>query len=197
MQTEIPDMASKLGDALVSAFQKGGIAGVEMTEDINDAFDDMMKNIMRNQLNMILQNQMKPIYDKMLNYAGFDKDGNGVFNGFDSAELADLKAMYQDAANRGKQFIDAYSEIFKDLQSPAVQGLKGDIKGVTEKTAGALEARMNAMGINQVSGLEVMRNSLLNLVRIEENTRNLQHLQQIRKDISELNAKTKNNLAGL
>lgn len=190
LQTEIPDMAAKIGDALLDAFGKGE----DGVKAVNAAFDDMVKNIMRNQLNKILEEQMKPVYDSLLKASGLNADGTGTFDGFTEAELKDLREKYLNVSKIGQEFIKGYSEIFKDLQSPDVQGLKGDIKGVTEKTAGALEAQINALRVNQVSGLEVMRNSLLNLVRIEENTRNL---VAIRKDISELNAKTKNNLAGV
>lgn len=190
LQTEIPDMAAKIGDALLDAFGKGE----DGVKAVNAAFDDMVKNIMRNQLNKVLEAQMKPIYANMLKAAGFNSDGTGAFDGFTEAELKDLREQYLNASKIGQEFIKGYSEIFKDLQSPDVQGIKGDIKGVTEKTAGALEAQINALRVNQVSGLEVMRNSLLNLVRIEENTRRLHNID---KNIQELNAKTKNNLAGV
>lgn len=190
LQTEIPDMAAKIGDALLDAFGKGE----DGVKAVNAAFDDMVKNIMRNQLNKILEAQMKPVYDSLLKASGLNTDGTGTFDGFTEAELKDVREQYLNASKIGQEFIKGYSEIFKDLQSPDVQGIKGDIKGVTEKTAGALEAQANAMRVNQVSGLEVMRNSLLNLVRIEENTRRLHNID---KNIQELNAKAKNNLAGV
>lgn len=190
LQTEIPDMAAKIGDALLDAFGKGE----DGINAINDAFNDMVRNIMRNQLNKMLEAQMKPVYDSLLKASGLNADGTGTFDGFTEAELKDVREQYLNASKIGQEFIKGYSEIFKDLQSPEVQGIKGDIKGVTEKTAGALEAQLNALRVNQVSGLEVMRNSLLNLVRIEENTRRLHNID---KNIQELNAKTKNNLAGV
>lgn len=190
LQTDIPDMASKMGDALVDAFGRGEDA----VDALNRSFDDMVRNMLRNQLNLILQNQMKGVKDKMLAAMGFDANGNGAFNGLTEAEIADIRAAYQQASQQGQEFLNAYAQIFKDLDPSSAQGLKGDIKGMTEKTGGALEAQINAMRVNQVSALEVSRNSLLNLIQIEFNTR---YLIQISHDISEINSKTKKQLAGV
>ena len=196
LQTDIPDMASKLGDALLEAFSKGE-SGVEA---INKAFDDLVKNMLKNQLNKILEGQMSGVIANMRTAMGFNADGSGAFDGLTEQEIADLRAQVQSATAQGQQFIDAYSQIFGDLASPA-EGLKGDIKGITEKTAGALEAQINAIRIYQVEALNVHRanqltfiQSLQNLVQIEFNTRNL---IQIRQDISEMNSKMAKGLAGI
>ncbi|QOW09087.1 hypothetical protein Q73A0000_01345 [Kaistella flava (ex Peng et al. 2021)] len=189
LQDDLQGMASKIGDALLDAFSKGedGIAAV------NKAFDDMVKNILKNQLNKVLEKEMEGVYKNILAAAGFDKDGNGAFNGFTPEEIADLKAQIATAAANGQQFIDAYTELFGDANENA-QGLKGDIKGITEKTAGALEAQINAMRINQVSSIDVLRASLVQLVLIEGNTRRLHNIDAT---LIEMNNKMKNGLAGI
>ena len=190
MQTDIPAMAQKIGDALLDAFGKGE----DGIKAMGGAFDDMVKNILRNQLNKILEKQLAPVYKNILKAAGFDENGNGTFDGLTPQEIADLKAQVSTASQAGQAFVQQYAEIVGGLQDPtSAQGLKGDIKGVTEKTAGALEGQMNAMRVNQVIGIDIMRNSLLQLSQIEVNTRNL---AEMRKDLAELNAKTKNQLAG-
>ena len=195
LQTDIPQMASSIGDALLEAFGKGedGIKAVD------DAFDQMVKNILKNQLNKVLEKQMEGVYKNFLIASGFSEDGTGTFNGLTPEQIADLKAQVQAASSYGQQFIEAYGSIFEGLDSPS-EGLKGDIKGITEKTAGALEAQINAIRIYQVEGLNIQKNnqllfvqSLQNLVLIEANTRNL---IQIRQDISEMNGKMKKGLAG-
>lgn len=192
LQTDIPDMAAKMGDAIFQAFEQGA-SGIDA---INNAFNDLIKNMLKNQLNKILEKQMEGLMPNILKAMGFDKDGNGTFNGLTQAEIDALRAQMQAATAQGQQFIDAYAQIFEGLGINGLdaQGLKGDIKGVTEKTAGALESQINAMRINQVLHLEAVRNSLLELHQIELNTRNL---HQMRKDLAELNYKTKNQLAGV
>ncbi|MFP3675240.1 hypothetical protein SB724_20715, partial [Bacillus sp. SIMBA_031] len=76
------------------------------------------------------------------------------------------------------------------------QGLKGDIKGITEKTAGALEGQINAMRIMQAEALkrqkdsmDILRNQLLVQVQIEQNTR---PLKGIYDEIKSMNSKIKN-----
>ena len=68
-------------------------------------------------------------------------------------------------------------------------------KGITEKTAGALEAQFNAVRINIVAILKihqtnqsVFKNQLLVQSQIEINTR---PLKAILKEITELNSKVK------
>ncbi|HAO26742.1 MAG TPA: hypothetical protein DCQ68_01775 [Chryseobacterium indologenes] len=102
-----------------------------------------------------------------------------------------------------KQYLEAlkqYQDLFGSAAENA-QGMKGDIKGVTEKTAGALEAQFNAVRIMMAQILkihqtnqELFKSQLNVLSQIEANTR---HLIQMRKDLAELNSKTRNQLAGI
>jgi hypothetical protein len=57
--------------------------------------------------------------------------------------------------------------------------LKGAIKGITEETAGVLAGQMNAMRINQVEGVLIMRQQLASLSEIASNTRYNKYLQSI------------------
>lgn len=195
LQTDVVDAAAKLGDALVDNFGRGEDAIKSMEAVAND----MVKNLLKNQLNLMLQNRMKPILDNLLAQAGFNQDGTGTFTGLTPEQIAAFKAQVVAAGQSMEGFLEAYGDIFAGLEDNQ-QGLKGDIKGITEKTAGALEAQINAIRIYQVEGLNIHRNnqqtfiaSLQNLVMIEANTRNL---IQIRQDISEMNSKMKKNLVG-
>jgi tape measure domain-containing protein len=197
LQTDVPEMASRIGDALIEAFGKG----VDGIEGINKAFDDMIRNIMRNQLNKVLEKQLAPVYENILKAAGFDKDGNGTFNGFSESEISDLRNQILAASTKGQEFINAWSGLFKDLDLSTPEGLKGDIKGITEKTAGALEAQFNAMRINLVAALQYAKqNHIVNnaqtalLSQIEINTRRLHNMD---KTLTEMNAKMKKSLAGV
>lgn len=196
LQTDLVDAASKVGDALVDAFGRGEDA----VQSLENAANDMIKNLLKNQLNIALQNKMKPILDKLLSASGFNQDGSGSFTGLTPEQIAAFKAQVVAAGQSMQGFLEGYSEIFGGIDENA-QGLKGDIKGITEKTAGALEAQINAMRTIQVDMYNISKNnqqtfvaSLQNLVMIEFNTR---RLHSIDEGIKELNSKTKKGLAGL
>ena len=125
----------------------------------------------------------------------------GSFDGLTQDEIDKLKDYKNDP--RYKAFLDSIKtidQVFENTTS-AAKGLKGDIKGITEKTAGALEGQINAMRIMQAEalkrfkdGLDVMRSQLLVQSQIEVNTR---PTAGIYKEIKELNSKIKNGLAGI
>lgn len=121
----------------------------------------------------------------------------GAYDGLTQEEIDKLKEGPQAAIKEFTALLAAVQETFPDLEN-ATQSMKGDIKGVTEKTAGALESQINAIRIYNVKiGNEnqiIFRNALQNLVQIEYNTRTLHN---INKNIEEMNNKMKKSLAGI
>lgn len=195
LQTDIVDAAAKFGDALVDGFGRGEDA----IKSVEKAADDMLKNLLKNQLNLALQDKLKPILNNLLTAAGFNSDGTGNFTGLTPEQIADFKAQVGAAGSDMQSFLDNYSDIFGGLEENG-DSLKGDIKGITEKTAGALEGQLNAIRIYQVEALNIQKAnqqnfilSLQNLVLIEFNTR---PLHRIDRNIDEMNSKMKKNLVG-
>lgn len=193
LQTDVVDAAAKVGDALVEAFGKGEDA----VESLDKVANDMLKNMLKNQLNLRLQEQMKPILDKMMAQSGIDEFGRGSFGGFTKEQLQNFKDEVRRSGEQMQGFLEAYKEIFQELENNADQSLKGSIKGITEQTADVLAGQMNAIRINigeilknSAFNLEVIRESIVILTQIEYHTRNL---HQIKKDISEMNSKMGNN----
>jgi len=124
----------------------------------------------------------------------------GSFDGLSKEERDAIKAKGETAMQQYMAALQQYEDLFGSAAENA-QGMKGDIKGITEKTAGALEAQFNAVRINIVAILKIhqanqntFKNQLNTLSQIEINTRNL---VSIRKDISELNQKVKKGAAGI
>ena len=173
LQTSVVDAASKMGDALVDAFGRGESA----VDSLNNAANDMIKNLLTNQLNLMLQNRMQPILDDLLAATGMNADGTGSFNGLTPEEIASFKAQVQAAGADMQEFLEVYSDIFGGLDANA-SSLEGATKGVSEETASLIVGQMNAIRIVQAQMLEnsnisiaVLRNSLLQLTQIEINTR--------------------------
>ena len=152
----------------------------------------------------IVQGQIKAFREKLaaLQAQLAASQQAGGFDGLTPEEIALLTGYFKDDP-RFQAYLDgikSLDELF-NTTATAAEGLKGGIKGVTEKTAGALESQINAIRIYQVEAVNIMKankavfeNSLKNLVMIEWNTR---PLHQIQKDIAEMNSKMKKSLAGV
>ncbi|WP_394811175.1 tape measure protein [Riemerella anatipestifer] len=121
---------------------------------------------------------------------------NGSFDGLTPEEREEIKNQGKVAMNNYMEALKQYQDLFGAAEENA-DSLKGGIKGMSEETAGILAGQFNAIRIhvaeiqkNQGFGLDIAKSSLMNLTKIEENTRNL---YQMRKDLSEMNAKIKSN----
>lgn len=124
----------------------------------------------------------------------------GSFDGLSQEERDKIKEQGQAAMNQYIAALQQYEDLFGAAAENA-QGLKGDIKGITEKTAGALEAQFNALRINFVAMLQYAKQNhtvqnahTVLLSQIEINTRRLHNMD---KTLTEMNAKMKKSLAGV
>lgn len=144
---------------------------------------------------MQLQQKINELKEKLA-----QSDVGGSFDGLTEKEREELKAMGEKAMQDYMAALEQYKELFNQSAENA-QGLKGGIKGITEKTAGALEGQVNSMRILQAEvhkiqkeSRDVLRNQLLIQVQIEKNTR---PLEGIYKEIRDLNSKVKKGAAGI
>ena len=190
LQTDLAGAASKVGDALVDAFSRGENAAQSLEKVAND----MVKNLVKNQLNLMLQKRMQGTLQSLFKATGLNEDGTGVFKGLSKEDIARFKSEVKSAGAGMQSFLEGYKEIFEGVDSND-DSLKGAIKGMSEETASVLAGQFNAIRINtgeilknQKQNLEAMKNSVDSLVKIEQNTFNL---FQMRKDLSELNNKVK------
>ncbi|MEA1849196.1 tape measure protein [Chryseobacterium sp. MHB01] len=196
-------------DSLYSSMGFGGESGatsqqatlLKSYEDQIKEIDEKLKTASSTQaydLNKIKNSLLEKI--KILQQQIAANVVSGSFDGLTQEERDKIKAMGTTAMQQYMAALEQYKELFGESAENA-QGLKGDIKGITEKTAGALEGQINAMRINVAEALKIHRenqnvfkNQLLQLTQIEINTR---PLKGIYDQIKELNSKVKNNLAGV
>ncbi|HCD9234509.1 TPA: tape measure protein [Elizabethkingia anophelis] len=188
LQTDAKDLAAQLGDAFIEAFSKGENAAKALDKVAGDVFRNMVKNALK----MRMEKALQPVLDQILKASGFDEKGNGSFKGFTPEQIEQYKKQIAQIGASQEEFLKAYQQLFQDANSN-VSGMEGSIKSITSEEAGALIAQINAMRINQgktinihQENLELMRGVLMQLMKIEDNTRNL---HQMRKDLSELNSK--------
>ncbi|MDP2452646.1 MULTISPECIES: tape measure protein [unclassified Kaistella] len=192
-------LADELSTALVSAFRTGEDSAEEMGKTVDKILADMVNNALRMKL---LEGPMKDVVNKMLSSMGYDSNGNGTFDGLTDQERQDIKNMITTSSQNYASALQEYKDLFGAVGTVGTvnEGMKGDIKGITEKTAGALEAQINTMRVYQAESLAIHRNnqltfinSLNNLIAIEFNTR---RLHSIDDGIQTLISKSKG-LAGI
>ena len=201
LQIDVKGLADKIGDALIEGFGRGEDALVSLNKTADDVFRQMVKNALKLQL----EKQMQPIIDEMLRAMGYSVDSNGKpsgsFDGLTTEERDALKAKIIAATGDYQKVMEQYADLFGPDAANSPNGLKGDIKGITEKTAGALESQINAIRIYQVEALNISKRNqqiFLDALKYQAETAyNTRELKAIRIGIDDLNSKVKKPLAGL
>lgn len=184
LQTNGKEFADELGDALVSAFEKGEDAAKVFEETVND----VLKNAIINQLKRkFLETQLQGALDKLMNDMGqFNSDGEFIFDGLSGAEIADFKDKIQNAADNYQEALNQIGDIFKAPENMQDTSLSGVVKGVSEQTAEIVAGQMNAMRINQMEAIEIMRQQLMILNTIAVNTSYNRYLVKLERILAVL-----------
>lgn len=114
----------------------------------------------------------------------------GSFDGLTPEEREALKAQIIAATGDYQKAMEQYADLFGPDAANSPNGLKGDIKGMTEKTAGALESQINAIRIYQVEALNVSKRNqqiFLDALKYQAetafNTRSLFPMKTLLEDI--------------
>lgn len=164
-QTTAKDLANELADAIVEAFGKGETAAKAFESTAQKVMQNAVKNALKLQfLEKPLQNAINQLQRDM----GFDSNGNGSFDGLTEAE----QKRFKDAVARiGGNFADAmkmYQDLFEDLEAGGpTTTLSGAIKGASQESIDLLAGQTNAVRVNQVQSIEILRDQLLHLASID------------------------------
>ncbi|MDP3452055.1 MAG: hypothetical protein Q8R90_03780, partial [Bacteroidales bacterium] len=165
--------SSALVDEIARMFEEGKI----MTADFADSFESLMKKA-------ILQGLKMRVLEPMLN-SWLEEFSRGIMGGGMNSEswMAQMMMGLQDVGEAGNEFwenaMSFIERVFPDINDANNTTLSGNIKGITEPTAGILAGQMNAIRMNQAHALTLMDNQLLELSKIEYNTRNNLYIKRI------------------
>nr|DAW34403.1 MAG TPA: MAEBL protein [Caudoviricetes sp.] len=178
-QTTAKDLANQLADALVEAYGKGEDAATAFEEVSRQVMQNAVKNALKLQfLEKPLQNAIKQLQRDM----GFDNEGNGSFDGLTQSEQNRFKNA---VAAIGANFAEAmkmYEGLFKELEDAGdpTTSLSGAIKGASQESIDLLAGQTNAVRVNQVESIEILRQQLvyLELISSRIGTSN-RHLESI------------------
>lgn len=183
VQTDAKSFAEELGDALAEAFEKGEDASKAFEETVND----VLKNAIINQLKKnFLEQQLQDALDQLQRSMGYWNGDEFVFDGLTDYEIDQFKNKVAAAKNGYMQAMEVYKDLFKDLtgEEETEDSLSGAVKGVTEETANIVAGQLNAIRVNQVEAVEVMRQQLMSLNQIANNTSYNYHLAKLDRVVS-------------
>lgn len=193
VQTNAKDFSSTLAENLVTAFEKGEDAAKAFEETVNE----VLKNAIVNQLKKkFLEAELQKALDQLNDSMGYWSGDNFIFDGLSDSEIEAFRAKVQAAANNFNQALGIYSDLFKDLTGgeDADTSLTGAVKGVSEETASLVAGQMNAVRINQLEIKDILRQQLLVLNAIANNTLYNKFILDIRNDIRALQSNPSSSL---
>lgn len=163
-QTSATELADELANALVEAFEGGENAAKAFGEVANDVIKNAVVNALKLQfLEQPLQKAIKQLQKDM----GFDEEGNGSFNGLTETEQARFKQAIQAAGANFAAAMDMYKDLFEQLDEYDPSTLSGAIKGASQESIDLLAGQTNAVRVNQVTSLQLLRQQLTHLANMD------------------------------
>lgn len=163
-QTSATELADELANALVEAFEGGENAAKAFGEVANDVIKNAVVNAIKLQfLEQPLQKAIKQLQKDM----GFDEEGNGSFNGLTETEQARFKQAIQAAGANFAAAMDMYKDLFEQLDEDDPSTLSGAIKGASQESIDLLAGQTNAVRVNQVTSLQLLRQQLTHLANMD------------------------------
>lgn len=155
-----------LADTISAGLMEGKRSVEDFANDINTILTQAVTNAISAKI-------LGPAIDELTDYLA-----EAMEDGVLSPEEAErYKTMFGLIAEEGAKLADASKTALAGTESPD-KTLSGAIKGITEETAGVLAGQVNAMRINQVASIEVLRQQLSALSQIAANTRHLQSIDR-------------------
>ena len=178
------DIATELGNAFIEAFA----AGENAAEAFRNKANEVVKNIIQNMLiKKLLEEPVGRIIDK---YASKWVDDDGNFAGFD-AVINSAGKMGDELAALSSGFAKAMESLPDEIKNQFIEeadpttSLSGAIKGASQESIDLLAGQTNAVRVNQVQEIEILRQQLIHLANIDGKLSvSNRHLEQIEKNTS-------------
>lgn len=186
-QTSAKDLATQLSDAIAEAYSDGFNSDKvksAIEKVTNQVLGNAVKNALKKQfLEQQLQNAVKQLQRDM----GFNDEGGGSFDGLTPEEQQRFKDRVKSIAQEYAEALKLYEDLFKDLDDNGdpTTSLSGAIKGASQESIDLLAGQTNAVRVNQVQEIEILRQQLIHLANIDGKLSvSNRHLEQIEKNTS-------------
>lgn len=186
-QTSAKDLATQLSDAIAEAYADGfnsdKVKGA-IEKVTNQVLGNAVKNALKKQF---LEQQLQSAVKQLQRDMGFDDEGGGSFDGLTPEEQQRFKDKVNSIAKGYAEALKLYEDLFKDLDDTGdpTTSLSGAIKGASQESIDLLAGQTNAVRVNQVQEIEILRQQLIHLANIDGKLSvSNRHLEQIEKNTS-------------
>lgn len=186
-QTSAKDLATQLADAIAEAYADG-FNSDNVKNAIEKVTNQVLGNAVKNALKkQFLELQLQSAVKQLQRDMGFDEEGGGSFDGLTPEEQQRFKDRVNSIAQGYAEALKLYEDLFKDLDDTGdpTTSLSGAIKGASQESIDLLAGQTNAVRVNQVQQIEILRQQLIHLANIDGKLSvSNRHLEQIEKNTS-------------
>lgn len=169
-QTSAKDLASQLSDAIAETFTDG-FNSAKVNQAIEKVVQQVMQNAVKNALKLqFLEGPLQAAIAQLQKDMGFDAEGNGSFNGLTEAEQDRFRNRVKEIAASYTEALKMYEDLFKELGDEAgdpTSTMAGAIKGASQESIDLLAGQTNAVRVNQVVEIDILRQQLIRLASID------------------------------
>lgn len=163
-QTSAGELADSLANALVEAFE----SGEDAAKAFGDVANDVLKNAVLNALKLqFLEQPLQKAIKQLQKDMGFDEEGNGTFDGLTDVEQDRFRKAVQAAGANFSAAMDIYKDLVSGLDENDPSSLSGAIKGASQESIDLLAGQTNAVRVNQVTSLQLLREQLTHLASMD------------------------------
>lgn len=186
-QTSAKDLATQLADAIAETYADG-FNSDNVKNAIEKVTNQVLGNAVKNALKkQFLEQQLQSAVKQLQRDMGFDEEGGGSFDGLTPEEQQRFKDRVNSIAQGYAEALKLYEDLFKDLDDTGdpTTSLSGAIKGASQESIDLLAGQTNAVRVNQVQQIEILRQQLIHLANIDGKLSvSNRHLEQIEKNTS-------------
>lgn len=186
-QTSAKDLATQLSDAIAEAYSDG-FNSDKVKSAIEKVTNQILGNAVKNALKkQFLEQQLQNAVKQLQRDMGFDDEGGGSFDGLTPEEQQRFKDRVNSIAQGYAEALKLYEDLFKDLDDNGdpTTSLSGAIKGASQESIDLLAGQTNAVRVNQVQEIEILRQQLIHLANIDGKLSvSNRYLEQIEKNTS-------------
>lgn len=169
-QTSAKELASQLSDAIAETFTDG-FNSAKVNQAIEKVVQQVMQNAVKNALKLqFLEGPLQAAIAQLQKDMGFDAEGNGSFDGLTEAEQDRFRNRVKEIAASYTEALKMYEDLFKELGDEAgdpTSTMAGAIKGASQESIDLLAGQTNAVRVNQVVEIDILRQQLIRLASID------------------------------
>jgi len=169
-QTSAKDLASQLSEAIAETFTDG-FNSAKVNQAIEKVVQQVMQNAVKNALKLqFLEGPLQAAIAQLQKDMGFDTEGNGSFDGLTEAEQDRFRNKVKEIAASYTEALKMYEDLFKELGDEAGDPtctMAGAIKGASQESIDLLAGQTNAVRVNQVVEIDILRQQLIRLASID------------------------------